>query len=319
MKTRYRFIIITALVLLTGKTSFSQNNEEFKQVDEYVKSLGKLDSLNVGTISSLLTKKFASNRDKVRAIFDWITYNISFDCKLARVSGNEKNTSDDVLKKRKTNASGYAALFQDMCSVAKIRCLTVDGYVRTNVEEMSTKPDEFNHTWAVVQLGQSPETWFYVDPTWGSGYTDDKVTVFTKEYNDGYFFSDKLIFNLQHLPDNSAWLLGPKASKDFFSLPVVYGYAYTLGTSNFSPATGVIKAKAQKDFPFSFKVTKGLPVESVTLAIGSDKKKKLKNIYFSYNNNVVSFTHKFEEEDSYPITILVNNKPLLGYMAEITE
>lgn len=319
MKTKLSIIFFLAAFLLAGSPSFSQDNEEFKQIDDYVKSLGSLDTLNVGTISSLLTKKFADNRDKARAIFDWIAFNISFDPKLARVSGNEKINSDEVLKKRKTNAAGYAALFQDMCSVAKIRCLTVDGYVRQDVEAIGEKPDEFNHTWAVVQLGQSPDSWYYVDPTWGAGYTDARMTSFTKQYNDGYFFADKGTFNLQHQPDNSAWLLGPKTAKDFFSLPILYGYAYTLGTNNFSPVTGKIKIKASQNFAFSFKVSKGVTVDSVALAIGPEKKKKLKDVYFSYNNNVVSFTHKFEEEDSYPITILVNNKPLLSYMAEITE
>ena len=76
-----------------------------------------------------------------------------------------------------------------MCSVVKIRCLTVDGYAKYNSEEMGEKPDAFNHTWAVVQLGQSPETWFYVDPTWGSGYTDDKMKTYTKAFNDDYFFA----------------------------------------------------------------------------------------------------------------------------------
>ena len=319
MKTRLSLLFIITVMLFAGSPAFTQSNDEYKQIDDYVKSLGSLGTLNAGTISAILTKKFADNRDKARAIFDWIAFNISFDPKLSRVSGNEKINSDEVLKKRKTNAAGYAALFQDMCSVAKIRCLTVDGYVRQDVETIGEKPEEFNHTWAVVQLDQSPDTWYYVDPTWGAGYTNAQMTAFTREYNDGYFFADKGIFNLQHQPDNTAWLLGPKTAKGFFSLPILYGYAYTLGTNNFSPATGQIKIKASQNFAFSFKVSKGVPVDSVTLVTGPEKKKKSKDVYFSYNNNVVSFTHKFEEEDSYPVTILVNNKPLLSYMAEITE
>src|SRR5665647_1612788 len=110
--------ITPLLVLFISTYSFAQNrNTDFKVVDEYVKSLGTLDTLNMGTIIYIVTKKFPDNKDKARAIFDWIAYNISFDCKAARTSGNEKNNSDDVLKLRKATASGYAALFQDMCSV----------------------------------------------------------------------------------------------------------------------------------------------------------------------------------------------------------
>jgi transglutaminase/protease-like cytokinesis protein 3 len=319
-KCKNLFLSIIFLSLFTNINAQTFNGD-FKVVDEYVKSLGTLDTLNMGTISYLVTKKFASNTDKARAIFDWIAYNISFDTKAARNNGNEKMNSDNVLKTRKANAAGYAALFQDMCSVAKIRCLTVDGYVKNDLEQLGEKPDEFNHTWNVVQLGQSPDSWYYVDPAWGSGYTDEKLNTFTKAYNDAFFFADKRIFNYQHFPDNGAWLLGTgvKSGKDFFAMPIVKNHAYDFGISNFSPSTGLIKANLNKPVRFSFKVGNQAAVDTVNLLIGVEKNKKLQTVYFSYNNSVVSFTHKFEEEDSYPVTVLINNKPVLAYMIEVTE
>ena len=322
MKQQVKLIFFSIFILVCNTVIAQSSNSRFKVVDEYVKSLGSLDTLNMGTISYIVTKKFPENTEKVRAIFDWIAYNIIFDCKAARNSGNEKRNSDDVLKTRKTNASGYAALFQDMCSVVKIRCLTVDGYAKNNVEQINDKPDEFNHTWAVVQLGQSPETWFYVDPTWGSGYTDDKVTVFTKAYNDSYFFADKTIFNYQHFPDNIAWQLGGagvKSAKDFFVLPVVKDFAYEYGIGNIMPLTGSIKATTKKPVSFSFKVNGNTKIDIVALQIGADKKKSTKTVDYSFKSGLVSFNYKFDEEDSYPVTILINNKPVLGYFAEITE
>ena len=136
-------------MLFIASSSFAQD-PRFKQVDDYVKSVGKLDSMNMGSISNTLTKKFSDNTDKLRAIFDWIAYNISFDIKMLRSSGNDKMLSEDVLKTRKANPYGYAALFQDMCSVAKIRCLTVDGYVKKTTKGFGVKPDAFNHKLAGV-------------------------------------------------------------------------------------------------------------------------------------------------------------------------
>ena len=310
------------LLLFSCVHTFAQKrNVDFKLVDDYVKSLGSLDILNVGTISYIVTKKFPDNQDKARAIFDWIAYNISFDCKGAKRNGNEKINSDDVLKLRKTNASGYSALFQDMCSAIKIRCLTVDGYLKTNVDQISEKPDEFNHTWVVVQLGQSQESWFYVDPTLGSGYTDDKVTVFTKAYNDAYFFADKLIFNYQHYPNNTAWLLGPAAKNinTFLALPLIKNAAYEFNTTGFNPSTGRIKTKLKNAVQFSFKASGASSIAIVAIALGSDKKKKIKIVDHTFIGGVVKFSYTFEEEDTYPITILVNNKPILGYIIEATE
>ncbi len=310
------------LILLFSLQSFAQKrNADFRVVDNYVKSLGALDTLNAGTISYVVTKKFSDTQDKVRAIFDWIAYNISFDLKNAKRNGNEKTNSDDVLKSRKANASGYAALFQDMCSVVKIRCLTVDGYLKNNIEYINEKPDEFNHTWVVVQLGQSAETWFYVDPTLGSGYTDDKLTIFTKAYNDAYFFADRTIFNFQHYPNNTAWLLGA-ASKNistFLSLPLVKNAAYEFNITNFNPINGIIKTKLKKPVQFSFKASGASKIDIVAIAIGTDKKKKIKTVDYSFNDGTVKFSYTFEEEDTYPVTILVNNKPILGYIVEVTE
>ena len=316
-----QFVSLCLFLFINLQSSAQKRNADFKVVDDYVKSLGSLDTLNVGTISYIVTKKFSDNQDKARAIFDWIAYNISFDLKNAKRNGNEKTNSDDVLKLRKANAAGYAALYQDMCSVVKIRCLTVDGYIKNNSEQINEKPDEFNHTWVVVQLGQSSESWFYVDPTMGSGYTDDKMTFFTKAYNDAYFFADKVIFNFQHYPNNTAWLLG-SASKNmstFLSLPIVKNAAYEFNTTGFTPFFGKIKTKIKSPVQFSFKASGTSAVDIVAIAIGTDKKKKVKTVDHNLSGGMVKFSYIFEEEDTYPITILVNNKPLLSYLIEATE
>lgn len=318
---KIKLYFIGLCVLCSLSTLAQRTSNDFKMVDDYVQSLGSLDTLNMGTISYVVTKKFSENRDKVRAIFDWIAYNISFDCKAARNNGNEKTNSDDVLKSRKTTSTGYATLFQDMCSVVKIRCLTVNGYAKYSVEDINEIPDQFNHAWVVVQLGQSPESWYYVDPTWGSGYTDAKMITYTKQYNDDYFFANKSLFNFQHFPDNKAWQIGngPKSAKDFFELPLVKHKAYEFGLANFIPQNGFIKSTVSKPILFNIRINSFSKVDIVALEIGTDKRKSIKTVDYSFNNGVVSFSYKFEEDDAYPVTILINNKPVLGYFAEITE
>ena len=321
MKMKIQFFIIVIGVLFYTNGIAQTNTTDFKQVDEYVASLGTLDTLNMGTISYTITKKFTDNKQKVRAIFDWIAYNIAYDCKAARANDNEKNTADIILKTRKATANGYAALFQDMCSVVKIRCLTVDGYGKRLVEEIGEKPDQFNHTWAVVQLGQSPEDWHYVDPTWGSGYTDEKVLVFTKKYNDNYFFANKTIFNYHHFPDNVAWLLGvgSKSVKEFLQRPVVQNAAYDFGITNFLPLNGKINAKVNMPISFSFKINTDIPIQIVAIEYGDNKKKKLKTVDFTTKGGGISFSYKFDEEEIYSVNIIINNQSVIGYLVEIKE
>jgi transglutaminase/protease-like cytokinesis protein 3 len=316
---KVKFLWIAALYFYMGSLFAQPANQAFKAVDDYAKSVGSLDTLNAGTISYVLTKKFPNTTDKVRAIFTWIALNISFDVKQARNNGNEKITSDIILKTRKTTSTGYATLFQDMCSVNKIRCLTVDGYAKYTVEEMWEKPDQFNHTWVVVQLGQSPDTWEYVDPTWGSGYTDEKMTNFTRQFNDAYFFANKQLFNYQHYPDNTAWLLGPgpKSLKDFLNLPMIKHQAYDFRIGGVNPNNGILKAKPGSSLSFSFAASGSIDIVALQMNIG--KKTFTKTVDHQYSSGRISFAYKFTEEDSYPVTILLNNKPVLAYWATIEE
>ena len=321
MNYLHRFLLALFIMALGIQADAQTTNDDFSVVDNYVKTLGSLDTLNMGTISYIVTKKFPNPKDKVRAIFDWIAYNINYDVKAGKNNDNEKTNTDLVLKSRKATAAGFAGLFQDMCSVVKIRCLTVDGYAKNTTEQITEKPDGLNHTWAVVQLGQSPDSWYYVDPTWGSGYTDDKKTKFTKAFNADYFFADKTIFNYQHFPDNSAWMLGAgaKTESSFFSLPLVKNAAYEYQLGKFAPENGFIKTKLSKPVSFSVKLNTSSAIEIVSLEMGENKKKKTKTVDFTFTGGVISFSHKFDMEDTYPLTLLVNNKPLLGYLVEVSE
>jgi hypothetical protein len=312
-------ISITALLIFIIVNSFAQSSTAYKLVDDYVKSVGSLDSMNMGTISSILTQNFPDKANKARAIFDWIANNVSFDCKAGRNDDNSKTNSDDILKSRKATSFGYAALFQDMCSVASIRCLTVDGFVKNNADDINNKPDEFNHSWDVVQLGQSPSEWYYVDPTWGSGYTDKDIKVYTKDFNDSYFFSNRTVFNQQHFPDNMAWQIGqgPKTLREFYSMPVVKTAASEFGITNTSPAEGHIKAKEGKPTQFNITADNTDSISVVSLVLGDDKKKKTKQVNYSINNGIITFSYKFDDSDSLPVAVLFNGKEVLDFYVEV--
>ncbi|MBP6024110.1 transglutaminase domain-containing protein [Ferruginibacter sp.] len=315
-------ILPFALICITLPAIAQKAGRDFKAIDEFVKKLGTLDSMNMGTISNLLTKNYEDKTDKARAIFDWIAYNISYDYKVARSGGTEKNSSTEVLLYRKGTSAGYANLFQDMCSSAGIRCLTVDGFVKNNIEQINDKKIEINHTWAVVQLGLSPEAWYYVDACWGSGYTDADFKSFTKAFNPDYFFADLTLFNWQHYPDNIAWYLGPgrlKNKADFLNLPIIKSAAYEFGLKKFTPNDGAVKAKTGKPLYFSYQLNTNADISKVALVISDGKSKKTKDMDFVFSNNILSFSYKFEDEDSFPVTVLVNGKELMTYAVEVEE
>lgn len=308
------FFIIAAL-----NASAQTNGRDFTRIDAYVKSLGPLENMSMGTINNVVSNKFTDKIDKARAIYYWIAHNITYDVKASRTSNVTKNTPAEVLQTRKAVGIGFASLFQDMCSSADIRCLTVDGFVKYNAQQIGERDQEINHSWAVVQLGQSPEEWYYVDPAFGSGYPSADMKEFTKDYTDAYFFTEKTTFNLQHYPDNQAWKLGaaPKNKSDFFDMPVVKTAAVEMEIKKCSPGDGKIKAKADKAVKFSFTLKSTENITKVELGIGEKKKYKLEEIQYSNSATVLSFTYKFQAANSYPITVFVNGKEFAQYYAEI--
>lgn len=320
MKILIKKILPLLLFTIAGSNLYAQTNgRDFTAVDAYVKSLGPLDSMSMGTINNVVSNKFTDKIDKARAIYYWIAHNITYDVKSARNNSPMKNKPADVLLSRKAVGIGFASLFQDMCSSADIRCLTVDGFVKNNINQINEKGTEINHSWAVVQLGESPETWYYVDPAWGSGYADAEMKVFTSYYTDAYFFTEKETFNLQHFPDNEAWKLGPapKNKKDFFEMPVVKVAAAELGLKKISPNEGNIKTKVNKAVKFSFTLKSTEDIVKVELGIGEKKKYKVAEIQYSNSASVLSFSYKFEDENSYPVTVFVNGKEFISYYVEV--
>ncbi len=319
MKPLLKKIPLILLSCISLVASAQHGTENYKAIDDYVQKLGSLDTLNMGTIAGIVTKPYRDKKERVRAIFDWIAFNISFDPKAARSGNTQKNSTTEVLQFRKAVGIGFASLFQDMCSAADVRCLIPDGFVKYSTEQIGDSKTDINHSWAVVQLGQSPEEWFYVDPAWGSGYCDAEMKVFTRSFNDAYFFADKTIFNQQHYPDNEAWKLGPapKGKNDFYALPLVKDAAYTFKLKSFSPHDGHIKAKAGKGVFMEFRLDPGTMVSKLSILKGDHNKTREENIPFTFEGGLLRCSIKFEDGSSLPVTVRVNGKDLLTYMVDV--
>lgn len=314
--------IIIIFFALLSCTFYTYAQSDYIRVDNYVKKLGPLESLNVATIADTLSRSFSRKEDKARAFFYWIAHNIAMDGKSIRANDQKRSNPEQVIQSRKATALGYAKLFQEMCSMGNIRCLVVDGYVKNNAEDINNMPDEINHSWNVLQLGLSPEEWFYVDPARASGSLDAKQSVFTPKFVSGYFFADKSLFNLSNYPDNSAWQLGPgpKGMKEFYGLPVISPEAFDLEIKKPSPNTGFIKTKLKNSVLFTFQCRGIANIESVELVIGEGKRQlKPEAMRFVDSGGNVSFSYQFKKDDTYQVRILVDGKEALQYMVEVTE
>jgi hypothetical protein len=310
------------LFLISANLLFAQKGNPYQQVDDYVKKLGPLEAFNVAIIADTLTRQFTDKQQKARAIFYWTANNIALDPKAIKSNDNKKTDPVLVVQLRKATSLGFALLIQEMCSMAKIRCLTVDGYVKSSAEDINNKADEINHSWNVVQLGQSPEQWFYIDAAKASGYLDKKQTLFTPLFTSEYFFADRLLFNLDHYPDNHAWLLGdgPKSLGEFYALPIISSAAYSFGMQKPMPLNGYIKTKTTALTNFSFTCNNAGSLAAITLVMGDgNKQQKPVPMNFTNTGGLIKFSYTFKREDTFPIHILADGNEILQYTVEVVE
>ena len=314
-------ILLAFFFLFTLSFSFAQAKpSKYKSVDDTVEKLGPLLTLNVATIADTITEKFTDKEQQARAIFYWIANNIAIDPKGTKQNDDKNTLPEKVIELRKATPLGFSLLVQEMCSAANIRCLSVDGYVKNFASEINETADEKNYSWNVIQLGQSPEKWYYADAARASGYLDKKLTAFTKQFTSEYFFADRKLFNLSYFPDNSAWLLGtgPKNKKEYYTLPVINNYAFALQLNKPIPAIGYIKTTLKKPVSFSFMINGN--VKNISLIAGDDKKQpKPEAMNFENSGGLITFAYLFKKEDTFPLKIIADGKEVLQYMVEVTE
>lgn len=186
----------------------------FQAVDKYVLSMKKRNK-PIAVLGKEITAPFNTDEEKVRAIFIWMTNNISYDCVAYHAknapSGNFTFKSQEelirkldeyytkkamlVMRNKKAVCDGYAILFRELCKANNINCQFVDGKASENRDKIkklrNRKNFSCNHTWNKVLING---TWYFVDVTWASGFCDKDVKKFTKKFNSYYFLTptDKL-------------------------------------------------------------------------------------------------------------------------------
>jgi len=199
-------IVFCATSMFAKQTESTSSNTDWSQVDERSKTVP--DSLkSYQEISKYLTKGLTKEKDKLRAIYIWITHNIAYDVaqyssgKLKRFNNKEASIKY-VLANKVAVCSGYADLLHMMAEEAGIEMYTILGYKRYKNGEAS----KMSHAWNGVHL--SSGEWLLLDATWDAGYvTGDfsKPANFVYQFADQYFLVMPAEFLKDHVPFDPIW------------------------------------------------------------------------------------------------------------------
>ena len=206
MRANKSIALVLALlgVFLFSETTFAQ---DYERVDASILLYPeKFES--VEKLSRFITRDFATEEDKVRAIYSWIILNIAYDPdEYKKFDYKFKNYRERNSKEEKTRAAiisrtlkkgiavceGYAMLFEKLCELQGVSNYLVRGDVKSNFDDIG-RPFKQSHMWnAAVIDGQT----YLFDPTWGAGKYHDK---FIKEPSYFYYKTDPELFFKTHYP-----------------------------------------------------------------------------------------------------------------------
>lgn len=269
-------LLLFPLLSISGNAQKGIHNVDFSQVDSFVLRI-KYENDYI-KLARDLADPFPQDIYKARAIFKWITNNISYDYRFIN-SEKELNIPDcgdqydcpeilrawendyikKILRTRRAVADGYARLFQKLCEINRIQTELIPGYARTKPYQIGNKMS-VNHTWNAVFIDTA---WFFVDVTWATGYTvendDGKLVKFVRDFENYYWLTPAELFLRNHYPKNGYW--GNQyhlTQEEFFNKPHYYSIEILENMYEECPATGILNVKKDDTLHFSFMYKKDI-------------------------------------------------------------
>ncbi|MCR8558976.1 hypothetical protein KXD93_15065 [Mucilaginibacter sp. BJC16-A38] len=270
--------LLILVVLFWTCAVFSQSVKpvvDFSKADTLAMTVKYQD--DIYRLTKELTNPFPEEMLKVRAIFRWITENISYDFKFYNkypYKGKEPKTytcKDDgedcdikrkvwetgyinkVLDKKKAVCEGYAMLFKKMCEIAGIEAEMIPGYIRTEYYQVGTV-GTLDHAWNAVKINGN---YYLLDATWAAGgcakNDDEKLISFRKQFDDYYWLTPADEFARNHFPEDAKWVLLPHYTKENFSSNPYYSADEIANIKLITPPSGVITPKRGDTIHFKLK------------------------------------------------------------------
>ena len=195
-------LLIFCFLLLNSAFLKSQDINDFTSTDNKINSIPKADTYSADSIARFVRLNFKTEKEKLRAIYIWVTSNIKYDTDSMYAinwSAAPSAKITEALRRRKGVCENYAAIFNDIANKSGLTSFVVDGYTK-----QGGRIDRTGHSWCAVRL---KEEWLLCDPTW------DKDA----QNNSNYFLISPDRFIETHMPFDPMWQLlnYPLSHRDF--------------------------------------------------------------------------------------------------------
>ena len=228
---KYSFFIVFAFSLCIAFSGFAATMESRVRAvpKEITEAVFKKPKDNLPSLVQNLTQGVNSTDAKVKILHDWICDNIAYDSEMYFSGRTSKQDPVSVLKKKKAVCSGYSNLMAEMCRLANVEAIVIDGYSK-GFGYAGYLQEKTDHAWNAVKMGKG---WQLIDVTWDAGYLDSKT--FIKRYTTQWFSLTPSQFIYSHLPekDEFQYLSDEKkrTKEQFVKEPYLAGVFFEAGLS----------------------------------------------------------------------------------------
>jgi hypothetical protein len=205
----------------------AQVRYDYRNADERALSTPAWAEEDLVTLVEYLTDNMWSDRNKVRAIYRWITDRVRYDVAAMQNPPDTWPTPDEVMHRRRAICTGYAILFDEMSRVAGLETEMIIGHSKGfgtfHSGDGGASPANMdltsNHVWNAVKVDGH---WALFDATWGAGYLTP-AGHFIPYFSDFYFMADPVRMGYTHLPEDPDWqlLVNPVSRAEYRSRVLV--------------------------------------------------------------------------------------------------
>lgn len=169
---------------------------EYSATDAYAMGAPPGSTNSLRDLAAYLCKPGFSDKQKARAIFRWISANVSYDVAMLKNKKGRNKTAQELFESREGICGCYVNLFQCLAELGGLRSEPVYGYSKCYGYTPGQDVRDNTHAWITAWYEGG---WHLIDPTWGSGYVD-KSDTFHRELNEYYFNTPPGELILTHFP-----------------------------------------------------------------------------------------------------------------------
>lgn len=199
---------------------------------------------SVESLAAYLIQPASNDLEKTRAIYRWITENITYDVEAYLDENRQASSPEGTLSSGKAVCSGYSGLFAQLADAAGLTIVEISGWAKGfgyDVGDPIVGPT--NHAWNAVEIDSA---WYLIDSTWGAGSVNDQMQ-FERRFDEFYFLAPPEQFIYAHLPEDPEWqlLAAPLSTTEFEAMPRLRPAFFRYGLDLGSGAQGVVDADNQ--------------------------------------------------------------------------